>query len=87
MAKISNLGGQQPPQQQVNIKPEDLQAVMCGCGGELYLPSYKFKKVNKLLTGSKEDQIIPIEVFVCAACGEVLQDLLPKEMRDAKKEN
>jgi hypothetical protein len=82
MAKISNLGGQQPQQQQVNIKPEDLQAVMCSCGGELYLPSFKFKKVNKLLTGSQDDQIIPVEVFVCAACGEVLQELLPKEMRD-----
>lgn len=85
MAKISNLGGQQPPQQQINIKPEDLQDIICECGGELYLPSMKFKKVNKLLTGSSQDQIIPIEVFVCAACGQVLEELLPKELKNSGK--
>jgi len=80
MAKITELGGQQP--QKVNIKPEDLQSVVCTCGGELYLPSFKFKKVNKLLTGAPKDQIIPIEVFVCAACGEMLKELLPEELKN-----
>jgi hypothetical protein len=80
MSKITNLNNQQP--QQVNIKPEDLQSVACSCGGELYLPSFKFKKVNKLLTGAPKDQIIPIEVFVCAACGQILNELLPEELKN-----
>lgn len=79
---MHNLGGTPSPQQQVNIKPEDLQEVRCQCGGDLYLPSVKFRKVNKLLTGSPQDQIIPIEVFVCASCGTVLEELLPKELRN-----
>jgi len=78
MAKIHNLGGgQQPPQ--MNIKPDDLQDVNCdNCGKDLFLPSMMFKKISKLLTGTPNDQIVPAEVFVCANCGTILKEVLPK---------
>jgi DNA-directed RNA polymerase subunit RPC12/RpoP len=82
MSKIHNLGGNQQPPQQPNIKPSDLQDVNChNCGGDLYLPSFKFKKVSKILVGSDKDQIVPIQVYVCASCGTLMQELLPKELK------
>lgn len=41
------------------------------CGAEVFMPAMKFKTISKLLTGSKEDQLIPIQVFVCMACGSI----------------
>jgi hypothetical protein len=31
----------------------------------------KFRKVPKLLAGTAEDQIVPVQVFMCTACGNV----------------
>lgn len=74
-------------QMNVNIKPEDLRPIDCvKCGGDLFLPSFKFKKVSRLLTGSPKDQIIPIEVFVCGNCGTILNELLPKEFKNETEE-
>lgn len=83
MNKIPN------PNQQMamNIKPEDLKPVDCvKCSGDLFLPSFKFKKVSRLLTGSPKDQIVPIEVFVCGNCGTILNELLPKELQNGEEE-
>lgn len=84
MANIHEFnGGQQPQQPQISIKPSDLQDINCHkCGGDLYLPSFKFKKVSKLLVGADQDQIIPIQVYVCASCGSLMQELLPKELKE-----
>ena len=32
------------------------------------------KKVSKLLTGSAEDQLIPMETYVCAKCGHMNEE-------------
>jgi|TARA_R110000772_G_scaffold246712_1_gene360438 hypothetical protein len=29
------------------------------------------KKISKLLTGSMEDQIVPMETYVCKSCGHM----------------
>lgn len=44
------------------------------CNGELFMPATKFRKVSKLIAGTTEDQLIPIQVFVCMACGNVNKD-------------
>lgn len=67
----------------LNIKPQDLVSIKCeNCNNDLYRSAFKFKKVSKLLTGSPKDQIIPIEIFVCTGCGEMLKELMPKELID-----
>ena len=35
------------------------------------MPAMKFRKVSKLLAGTPNDQIVPIQVFMCTACGNV----------------
>lgn len=75
-----NEAGQ--PQTQIDItQATDLK---CHCGGDTFVNGFRFKKVSKILTGTPDDAIIPIEVFLCGDCGEALEDLLPKELRKPK---
>ena len=32
------------------------------------------KKISKLLTGSTEDQLVPMETYVCAKCGHMNEE-------------
>ena len=51
------------------------------CGGEVFVQGFSFRKTSKLLTGANEDEVIPIEVFLCGDCGALLNDLLPKGLK------
>lgn len=41
------------------------------CGNDMFMNAMKFRKVSKLLAGTPDDQIIPVQVFMCTACGNV----------------
>lgn len=32
------------------------------------------KKISKLLTGSSEDQLVPMETYVCKSCGHINEE-------------
>lgn len=77
-----NPNGGEQLQTQIDItQATDLK---CQCGGDTFVIGSRFKKVSKILTGTSDDVIIPIEVFLCGDCGETLEDLLPKELRKPK---
>ena len=60
--------------QQVNIDITKTVPVVCDnedCGNDMFMTAMKFRRLSKLLAGSKEDQIIPVQVFMCTACGNV----------------
>ena len=60
--------------QQLNIDISKAAPVLCDnpeCENDMFMPAMKFRKVSKLLTGAKTDQIVPIQVFMCTACGNV----------------
>lgn len=41
------------------------------CGGELFMPAVKFRRLSRVITGQPEDTIIPVQVFACMSCGSV----------------
>jgi len=41
------------------------------CNNDMFMPAAKFRRIPKLIAGSQQDQIIPIEVYICTACGTV----------------
>jgi hypothetical protein len=43
------------------------------------------RKISKFIIGADEDGIIPIPVFFDPETGEVLQDTLPKELRNTEE--
>jgi hypothetical protein len=72
-------------QKQLKVGLTDGTPVKCSCGSLNFMPLMRFFKFSALLTGSPKDSFMPIEVFVCGQCGEVLQDLLPNELKSKPK--
>ena len=80
MAQI--LGGQssQPNKPQIDFsKATEMECQECK--GTVFIPANKFLKVSKIVTGTPNDAIIPVELYLCGDCGEIVQELLPKELQ------
>ena len=63
--------------QQLNLDISKALPIVCDneeCDSDMFMPAMKFRKVSKLLAGTPNDQIIPIQIFLCTACGQI-----PKE--------
>lgn len=75
-----SLGGQQAPQ--LNVTLDKTTAITCDeCQGQIFTEGIMIRKASKFLTGTPKDAIVPIPTFVCAKCGHVNQDFLPKELQ------
>ena len=66
----------------LNFSLNDARDITCECGNKIFMPGYTFKKVSRLITGGAKDAIVPIELYLCTACGKPLQELLPEDMKD-----
>ncbi len=61
-------------QQNMQLDLKKTTPIVCDdpeCGNDMFMPAMKFRKVSKLMTGTTEDQIIPIQVYICTACGKI----------------
>lgn len=64
---------------QLNIDLASQPNIECtNCNGLYFEQAMQFKKVSKLLTGSPQDQIAPIQIFRCMDCGEPCEELSPQ---------
>jgi len=64
------------------IKPKvnlrDCETIKCEkCDSSYFREVIYIKKVSKLLTGTSEDTIVPIPMWACTHCGNVLQESNP----------
>ncbi len=73
---------QQQQPVQANMSLNDGRDVPCECGNRIFMPGFRFKKFSRLLTGQPNDSILPIELFLCTACGKPLNELLPAELKE-----
>jgi len=55
--------------------------------GKVWAQGFLLRKISKFVTGTAEDGIMPIPVFYNPTTGEVLQETLPKELRDDQPKN
>jgi hypothetical protein len=83
MANILGADGTGMGEQQ--IQPLDLtktEAIACKkCGGEVFVQGFGFRKISKLVTNKQKDEVLPVELFLCGDCGEVLNELLPSGLK------
>lgn len=90
MAKIVGIGGGKPqkaseqPTQggQPKIDLGKSTPIVCAhCGYDVFIDGSKFRKISKLITGTPQDVVVPIEVMMCGNCGEICEELLPEQMK------
>jgi DNA-directed RNA polymerase subunit RPC12/RpoP len=84
MAKIigMNDGGNIPPQQPKIDLSKATELKCQECEGTVFIPGTKFLKISKIVTGTPNDAIVPVELYLCGDCGEINQELLPKELQN-----
>lgn len=73
---------EQPKMLRKQIDLNQTTPISCDkCKGEAFQQSLMLRKVSALLTGTGDPGIIPIQVFVCAACGNVNEEFKPDELK------
>ena len=77
MSKILGLDGN-PKQMNVNVDITIQPTLKCSsCNCIFFEPVFIMKKISKIVTGTPNDQLVPIQVLRCSDCGEVLLDSVP----------
>ncbi len=67
------------PQMNVDIKQST--AIKSEDGNLIFQEAVVLRKVSKFLTGTSEDAIIPIPVFIDIRSGKILTEMVPKDIR------
>lgn len=83
MAKI--LGNQQQPiQPKVDLsQAKDMNCIHCN--NPYFIQAVMVKKISRLITGTANDAVLPVDVLLCGNCGQPFEELLPKEFRKNSK--
>lgn len=69
-------------QPQVNIDLSKTTSIETPSGSKIWQQGMILRKISKFVTGTTEDGIIPIPVFYDPETGKILEDTVPKELRD-----
>jgi DNA-directed RNA polymerase subunit RPC12/RpoP len=81
MAQLIGNKTQQPQQPKIDLS--QAKEITCqNCGGTIFINGNKFLKIPKISAGTPQDVLIPVEVFLCGDCGELCEELLPKEFKN-----
>jgi hypothetical protein len=73
---------QAPQNLNVNVDLKNTQPITSSTGGKVFAEGVILRKVSKFVAGTAEDAIMPIPVFYDVISGEVVKEMLPKELRD-----
>ena len=74
------------PQQQPNIDLKNTTPIKTEGGGRIWQQGALLRKVSKFVTGTDSDAVMPIPVFYDPETGKILEDSLPKELREEYKD-
>ena len=66
----------------MNLDLSKTTAIDTPSGGKVWQQGMILRKVSKFITGTSEDAIVPIPVFYDPENGAILEDTLPKELRE-----
>lgn len=73
---------QQPDMQGPNIDLTNTTPITSSTGGRVFSEGVILRKISKFVAGTSEDAIMPIPVFYDVQSGEIVKEMLPKELRD-----
>ena len=72
----------QQQQPQMNLDLSKTTGIDTPSGGKIWQQGVIVRKVSKFVGGAQEDAIVPIPVFFDPATGYILEDTLPKDLRE-----
>tara|TARA_S200002703_G_C3796176_1_gene245814 strand:+ start:88 stop:318 length:231 start_codon:yes stop_codon:yes gene_type:complete len=72
----------QQQQPQMNLDLSKTTPINTPSGGKIWQQGMILRKVSKFVTGTTEDAIVPIPVFYDPETGDILEDTIPKEIRE-----
>jgi len=72
----------QNQQPQVNLDLSKTTPVDLPSGGKIWQSGVILRRISKFVTGTSEDGLIPIPIFFDPETNEILQDTIPKELRE-----
>ena len=81
------MQNQQPAQPQITSDMiKNSQDIYCDCGGQMFSEKLTFKKLSAILSPSGKEELIPMPIIVCDACGLVPsafdpQGIIPKNLK------
>lgn len=71
---------------QLKVSLDKTVPIVCEqCGSEAFQEAVMLRKVSKFLTGDAQDGVLPIATFVCAKCGHVNAEFMPKELKKTEE--
>jgi hypothetical protein len=75
----------QEQKMQMNVDIKQSTPITDDDGNQVFYEATVLRKISKFLTGTSEDAVIPIPVFVNKE-GKILTELLPREIREDYEE-
>lgn len=72
-------------QPQLNLDLNKTTSIDTPSGGKIWQQGMILRKVSKFVTGTQEDAVVPIPVFYDPKTNEILEDTLPRELREEYK--
>jgi hypothetical protein len=75
------------PELKLNLDLKNTTAVTSSTGGKVFAEGVILRKVSKFIAGTAEDAVMPIPVFYDVITGEVVTEMLPKDLRDEFTKN
>ena len=69
-------------QPQMNLDLSKTTSIDTPSGGKIWQQGIILRKVSKFVTGTTEDAIVPIPVFYDPIDNTILEDTLPREIRE-----
>jgi len=76
----------QEQKMQMNVDIKQSTPITDADGNQIFYEATVLRKISKFLTGTSEDAVIPIPVFIDTKTGKILIELLPKELREEYEE-
>ena len=69
-------------QPHMNLDLSKTTAIDTPSGGKIWQQGMIIRKVSKFVLGAQEDALVPIPVFYDPETGVILDETLPKELRE-----
>ena len=87
LTNINAIVNKNMEQQQLNISLDKTTAVVCEkCDSSSFVEGTLLRKASRFVTGTAQDALIPIPVFVCSKCGHVNEEFLPMQLKTKQED-